>query len=223
MNVRRNERGQAFVITAFSMAVLIGMGALVLDVGSWFRTKRRLQSTSDAAALAGAQALPSDPSAAQSVALSYANQNGGDVAASDITVTSTYSPNDTISVKAKRTDSGVLSGVLGVTSANITAGAKARVDIPQQARYVAPIVVKDTHPLIHGTPGCPCFNQTTTIDLGKNGAPGAFDLINLDGSRGGISPATLASWMLNGYDGYLGLGDYYSDPGAKFDSSWMQD
>ena len=59
MNVRQNDRGQAFVITAFSMVVLIGMSALVLDVGSWFRTKRRLQSTSDAAVLAGAQSLPS--------------------------------------------------------------------------------------------------------------------------------------------------------------------
>jgi Flp pilus assembly protein TadG len=223
MSFRRNERGQAFVITAFALVALIGMSALVLDVGSWFRTKRRLQSTSDAAALAGAQSLPSDPSAAQTIAMSYANQNNGDVGASDITVSSTYSANDTISVKAARTDSGVFSGVLGVTSSNITASAKARVDTPQKARYVAPIVVRDTHPLIHGTDGCPCFNQSTTIDLGKNGAPGAFDLINLDGSRGGTSPATLADWMLNGYDGYLGLGNYYSDPGAKFNSSWMQD
>jgi Flp pilus assembly protein TadG len=222
MNVLKHDRGQAFVITAFSLIVLIGMSALVLDVGSWFRTKRRLQSTSDAAVLAGAQSLPSDPSAARSVALSYANQNGGNVAASDITVSSTYSMNDTISVKAKRTDSGVFSGVLGVTSTNITANAKARVDTPQQVRYVAPIVVKDTHPLIHGTGGCPCFNQVTTINLSKAGAPGAFDLINLDGSHGGTSPGTLADWMLHGFDGYLGLGDYYSDPGAKFNSSQMQ-
>jgi hypothetical protein len=223
MNLRRNERGQVFAITAFSLVVLIGMSALVLDVGSWFRTKRHLQGTADAAALAGAQSLPADPSGAQSVALNYANDNGGNVAASNITVTSTYTANDTISVKAQKTDQGVFSGVLGITSTNITASAKARIDIPQKARYVAPIVVKDTHPLIHGTGGCPCFGETTTIDLSKAGAPGAFDLLNLDGTRGGISPATLASWMLNGFDGYLGLGDYYSDPGAKFNSSWMQD
>jgi Flp pilus assembly protein TadG len=199
------------------------MSALVLDVGSWFRTKRRLQGTADAAALAGAQSLPSDPSGAKGIALTYANDNGGDVAAANITVSTTYSANDTISVKAAKTDGGVFSGVLGITSTNITASAKARIDSPAQARYVAPIVVKETHPLIHGTGGCPCFGQTTTIPLGKAGAPGAFDLINLDGTRGGISPKTLAAWMLSGYDGYLGLGDYYSDPGAKFDSSWMQD
>src|SRR5438132_4699068 len=60
MSFRRNERGQVFAITAFSLVVLLGMSALVLDVGSWFRTKRRLQGTADAAALAGAQSLPSD-------------------------------------------------------------------------------------------------------------------------------------------------------------------
>jgi hypothetical protein len=61
----------------------------------------------------------------------------------------------------------------------------------------------------------------TTIPLGRNGAPGAFDLLNLDGSRGGTSPDILASWMLKGYDGYLDIGQYYSDPGAKWDSSQL--
>jgi hypothetical protein len=93
------------------------------------------------------------------------------------------------------------------------------------AKYVAPIVVKNTHPKLLGTTGCPCFDSgnVTTIPLAKNGAPGAFDLLNLDGSRGGTSPGTLADWMLKGYDGYLDIGQYYSDPGAKFNSSQMQD
>ena len=51
MIFRRNERGQAFVITALSLVVLVGMSALVLDVGSWFREKRQLQLAADAAAL----------------------------------------------------------------------------------------------------------------------------------------------------------------------------
>ena len=38
-----------------ALVVLLGMCAMVLDVGSWFRTQRRLQGTADAAALAGAQ------------------------------------------------------------------------------------------------------------------------------------------------------------------------
>jgi len=67
----------------------------------------------------------------------------------------------------------------------------------------------------------PCFNQQTQLDLKKTG-PGAFRLINIDGSRGGTSPPTLADWMLRGFDGYMPLQWYYSDPGAKFNSSQMQ-
>ena len=67
----------------------------------------------------------------------------------------------------------------------------------------------------------PCFDQQTQLDLEKTG-PGAFRLINIDGSKGGTSPDILADWMLNGYDGYMPLDWYFSDPGAKFDSSHIQ-
>ena len=44
MNRRNNESGQAIVMLAISLIVIMGMAALVLDVGSWFRTDRRLQA-----------------------------------------------------------------------------------------------------------------------------------------------------------------------------------
>ena len=57
---------------------------------------------------------------------------------------------------------------------------------------------------------------------GKNGAPGAFGLVNLDpGSNNGVP--NLANWIQYGYNGYLPLGLYNSDPGAKFNSSAVQD
>src|SRR5205823_2363943 len=117
----KDERGQAFVLTAVALVMVCGMAALVLDVGNWFRDKRRLQATADAAALAGAQSLPDDPTGAKSLAMSYANQNGGDVAGANILVTSQYQSYDTISVKAQRNDPGVFSRVLGKTSADLTA------------------------------------------------------------------------------------------------------
>src|SRR4051794_6775466 len=138
---RTNERGQAVVLMVISLAVLTGMAALVLDVGIWMRTDRRLQATADAAALAGAQKLPTDVAGAKSLAQTYANQNGGDVLGANISVTSTYTSNDTISVKAAKNQSGVFSKILGINSANIKADAKARTDSPAQARYVAPMVV----------------------------------------------------------------------------------
>src|SRR5262249_61968483 len=53
----KGERGQVVVLTAVMLMALLGLGAMVLDVGAWFRTKRQVQATADAAALAGAQEL----------------------------------------------------------------------------------------------------------------------------------------------------------------------
>ncbi len=218
--IRKNERGQAIVLMVLALVVIVGMAALVLDVGAWFRTKRRLQGTADAAALAGAQLLPKDPSGAKSMAQNYADQNGGSVAGGDIVVTSTYGPDDTISVKAAKTDPGIFSGVLGITSAKIDAHAKARVDSPAQARYVAPMVVYCDHPLIRNCDGkgSPTFKVPTVMNYDKMGAPGAFGMLNLDGGGGTPGSSQEADWIRRGFDKYLPLGIYRSDPGAKFES-----
>jgi Putative Flp pilus-assembly TadE/G-like len=223
--LRKSESGQAVVLMTLSLVVLLGMAALVLDVGNWFHTKRRLQGTADAAALAGAQELPDDPSAAQTMAMSYANQNGGDVAGANIVVSSTVLPNDTISVRARKTDPGFFSKIFGIAGADIDARAKARVGPPAQAKYVAPMVVYCGHDLIQNCDGnhVPTFNVQTTMDFDKMGAPGAFGMLNLDGGNGAVGASEEADWILKGFDKYLPLGLYRSDPGAKFESSNVGD
>jgi hypothetical protein len=220
MSRNENERGQVIVLTVIAMTVLLGMTALVLDVGAWFHSKRQLQATADAAALAGAQMLPDTPGSAQSTALSYANQNGGGVAGADITITGTNSSNDTIEVKGFKNEPGFFSKILGVDAVDVRASAKAIVGIPSSARYVAPMVVKCSHPLIMNCTGnhTPDFNEETTLDFDKFGAPGAFGMLDLANANGNTGSSTLASWIENGYDGYLPLGKYDSDPGAKFNS-----
>ena len=157
--------------------------------------------------------------------LSYANQNGGDVAPTDIVVTSTFLHDDTISVKAAKTESGFFSGVLGISSANIDAHAKVLVGPPAKARYVAPMVVSCDHPLIKNCDGkgSPQFNQQTTMDFDPMGAPGAFGMLNLDGGQGTPGTSKEADWILKGFDKYLPLGPYNSDPGAKFSSAVIRD
>jgi hypothetical protein len=226
MSVRRNERGQAIVLMTLSLLVIMGMAILVLDVGNWYHTKRRLQGTADAAALAGAQKLPGDQSGAKTMALDYANKNGGDVLAEDITVGTSVFANDTISVRARKTDPGFFSSVIGIADADIAARAKVRVGPPQKARYVAPMVVFCDHPLIHNCAGDsePDFGpgNLTTMDYDPMGAPGAYGMLNLGGgSNPGASEE--ADWILHGFDKYLPTGDYRSDPGAKFSSSNIQD
>ena len=223
---RKDERGQAVVLMVLSLVVLLGMGALVLDVGHWWHTRRQLQATSDAAALAGAQMLPGDPGAASAMAMDYANKNGGDVAGSDIVISSTAGPNDTIAVKARKTDVGIFSNVLGIGSANIDARAKARVGPPQDALHVAPMVVYCGHTFIHNCnkDSTPDFgpDHMTTMDYDPMGAPGAFGMLNLDGGNGTPGSSDEADWILRGFNKYLPLGTYRSDPGAKFSSLNIQ-
>ena len=219
----RSESGQAIVLVTVWMVVLLGMAGFVIDVGSWYQHQRRLQSDADAAALAGAQELPTNVESADSAAQLYAQKNGYNLPSSGIKVSSDLAANDSISVDVAQASPTFFARIFGINSVNISASATARSDLLGQARYVAPIAVNILHPLLSG-PGCPCFGQDTTIPLGKNGAPGAFDLLNLDGSRGGNGgPNTLADWILNGYNDYLGLGGYYSNPGAKFNAAAMQD
>jgi Flp pilus assembly protein TadG len=221
----RNDRGQATVITLVFLVVLLGMAALVLDIGSWYRADRATQSTADAAALAGAQALPYDTANARALATQYANKNGGGVSGGDITITSSpYGANDTIRVQVHRTAAGVFTKLFGVNQIGVGSKATARASLMQSAQYVAPIGVNVKHPMLKGTSACPCFgpNYTTTLPLGKTGAPGSFDLLNIDGSKGGTGGQTLADWILHGYSGYLPIGSYLSDTGAKWNDSLVQ-
>jgi hypothetical protein len=225
MSIRRDERGQSVVMAVVFMAALLAMSAAVLDLGSWFRADRRVQATADAAALAGAQALPDDPSSARALALDYAKRNGDTITDTDVTLSSTLGANDTIEVGFSRPAPGFFSKVLGISSVDVGAKAKARAFLPGQARWVAPIVVNKLHPKLAGT-GCPCFGplNATTLPLAKTGAPGAFDMLNLDpeDETGTVGTSVLAAWIEQGFDEYLPLGGYYSDPGAKWNSTQIQ-
>jgi putative Flp pilus-assembly TadE/G-like protein len=226
MSRKSNERGQVIVLTVIAMTMLLGMTALVLDVGAWFHSKRQLQATADAAALAGAQMLPGSPGSARSMAMDYANQNGGGVKDADITITGTNSTNDTIEVDGQKNEPGFFSKILGVDVVDVRANARALVGIPSKARFVAPMVVNCDHPLIqncddHHTPPTP--SAETNLSFSKMGAPGAFGMLDLSNSGGNVGSSTLASWITNGYNDYLPTGKYDSDPGVKFNSGGIDD
>lgn len=224
MNNRRNQSGQAFVLTVLFLTALVGMAALVVDLGSWFRQHRQLQATADAAALAGAQDLPGSTGNANALAEQYGRRNTQGLTELSVTFSSKFEPNDTIRVHVAKPAPGFFSKVFGVDSVNEGAAATARTGGMQAAKYVAPIVVKDTHPALNACGG-PCFGQTnqTTIPVSDTGAPGAFALLNLDQSGQGTGSASeLGDWIVNGYQDYLPLGGYYSSPGVKFNSAGIQ-
>jgi hypothetical protein len=220
----RCESGQALVMTVAFMLVMLGGVALTIDVGSWYREHRQAQTTADVAALAAAQLLP-DTASAKSTAQDYATKNGGGIdAVNGVTFSTSQEPNDTVTVHITRSAPGFFSKLFSIDSADVHAHAAARLGVPIDARWVAPIIVNKLHPMLSGK-GCPCFGPAnmTTLPLDKTGAPGAFNLVNLDNSvTGTIGASTLGQWIQQGFNAYLPLGDYVSDPGAKWNDSPIQ-
>ena len=232
----RSDRGQATVLTLVFLVVLLGMAALVLDLGSWFRADRATQSTADAAALAGAQALPENPGQATTLANQYATNNGG-LGSGNVSISSKLVGNDTISVTVKRQAPGFFSKIFGRKSVTVGSSAVARAEGVSSVKYVAPITVHYKHPLLNckgpsSNPTCnPTFGTETTLDLedlhksGGGSGSGAFGLLNLNygDPSGTVGAGTLADWLLHGYQDYLPLGRYYSAPSANFNNGQFID
>jgi Putative Flp pilus-assembly TadE/G-like len=223
MTTYRQNRGQAYVISILFLAVLLAMAAAVLDIGSWYRADRSLQATVDAAALAGAQALPGSTGNASALATQYANKNGGGTM--NVSFKSKVIPNDTITVSGSRPAPGFFSKMLGVNSVTVHATATARVGGLSAAKWVVPIVVDEKHPKLQCNPN-PCSGATELnyLHLKNNGSPdgsGNFGFINLTGGSSGTSD--LGNLIENGWDQYMDLGNYDAITGNMFSSTNIGD
>ena len=228
-----NQRGQSLVLSLLFLTVLVGMAAMVVDVGSWYRADRKLQANADAAALAGAQELPANTAAAEASALEYAETNDGGLEAKGVKFRTTVLPNDTIEVNADRPAPGFFAQLFGRGSVDVRAKAAARTGVLGSAIGAAPIAVDWQHEMLHCTPPESCWGRyedgtfvpgtLTTIDFFKTG-PGAFRLVNVDSSVGGTGLQDIADWIRTGYLDEADVEQwYYSDPGIKPNSSHIKD
>ncbi len=77
-----NQSGQTIVVVAVMLTFLLGMAGMTVDVGRLMVDHAQLQAATDAAALAGAQALPN--STATTVATTYSAVSGSKNAASNL-------------------------------------------------------------------------------------------------------------------------------------------
>ena len=86
MRNRDNESGQALVLVALSMVVLMGFMALAIDVGLLFRSKRNMQIAADSAATAAAvnYLYYGNIASAQSAAVAAAAANGVTINANNV-------------------------------------------------------------------------------------------------------------------------------------------
>lgn len=84
MKKLQEQEGQTLIIFTLMISVLILFIVLVVDVGMFMENRQKAQNVVDAAALAGAQELPDNTTAAATQARDYATRNGMDASILDI-------------------------------------------------------------------------------------------------------------------------------------------
>jgi hypothetical protein len=227
MNRLRSEHGQAIVINLVFLTLLLGMAALVLDVGSWYRAQRATQSAADAAALAAAHELPYDTGSAEALANEYSGKNDGGI--QSVSFSGRLVANDTVTVTFARPAPGFFAKVFGIDSVTVGAKASARASGISQARWVAPIVVNEKHPMLTCKPR-PCFGDATELDYyhlkangEQNDGAGSFGFINLIQGAGNPGTSDLGNWIRHGFDAYMPLGLYDARTGNPFSSTHVGD
>ena len=160
------------------MVVLLGVAALVLDLGTSYDHDRELQAAADAGALAGAQQLIYDAGQASSVTRSYVNQNAshGDANSSVQAGNISFQQLDVAerSVFVSLTESHVpfsFARALGMSEGTVSARAKAELMYLTGIPQVAPVAIPYLDPAkfkVHV--GRSSNHEVGTFDLNKAGA-----------------------------------------------------
>jgi hypothetical protein len=152
--MHRDERGQMAIAMLLSFLIVFLIFALALDAGLWYFDHRTAQNQVDAAALAGAQELPTSTTNAKDRALDWLQHNG---ATRQSICNSTNSPGwdmfdqgvafddrqanpsgyDAIRVCVRRDSAVVFSSMGGVTNAKVSAAGAAGIIQIQQAEPFA--------------------------------------------------------------------------------------
>jgi len=214
----RGQRGQVLVLTAVGIVGICALAGFVVDVGTWYRAHRAQQAIADASALAAAADLPNSTSQATTDAQTFASKNGCSLSGADITYSTKYTTNDTVTVTTSATAPSYFLKAVGIDGASVHATATATSMALGTAYGAGPFAISATQPELSGA-GCPCYGVSTTLNYNKVGA-GGFEIINIDGSSGPSGQSTLGDWITNGCACSTSTPTWlWGDPGAKFNSS----
>ena len=168
----RAERGQALPLICFFMFSMIGFAGLAVDLGNAYAQRRAVQNVADAAALAGAAAIPAGTYSGAAQQMAAKNDKPGDA------VSVSFNGTDTVTVTVQRTAPAFLLRVLGKNSIPVSATAKATVETVGAVKgHVSPYAVT-VQAYANGT-------GTTLFKESQPGAYGTIDLPTTDNTTGG--------------------------------------
>jgi hypothetical protein len=175
---RRGERGQFLVMFAFLAVALIGLMAMVIDVGVILHERRQLQNTADAAALAGAIELPASTALADSKAKEWAEKNGIDLDEGDKLSISVDPIENQVTVEVEREVPFLFGRVLGLTLMDVDATATAQVGSPAALSNILPFGVPENALKYTG--------PTVLKYDASNPANGNFGSLRIDGNGAAV-------------------------------------
>ena len=154
------------------MVSLLGVSGMVLDLGNAYVQRRAVQNEADAAALAGADAIPNGGYTAAAQLMAAKNGRPGDQ------VSVQFTGSDTLTVTVSRTAPTFLLKVFGKTSIPVSATAVAKIEALAAVHgHVSPYAVT-VNAYANGT-------GTTLFKESQPGAYGTIDLPTTDNTSGG--------------------------------------
>jgi|LGVF01.2.fsa_nt_gb hypothetical protein len=202
MRLFRDERGNVTIIVCLILTTLLGVTALVVDMGVVYAEKVQLANAIDAALLAGGQELPDDKTKAKTVMEQYLIANG--VLLDEVVISIDYDGKGA-SIEAVRNVEFSFARVLGLTDTDVYEYGALELGTASSASgglrpyalekfdftFGDPVILKEgAGDGYHGNYG--------TVALGYTGA------------------ADLLENALYGYDGVIKIGDWIStEPGNK--------
>lgn len=134
-----NEKGSVLVLLAGALFVLVGMLAMVADLGVAYVDRAMLSNAADAAALAGAYELPQNPQAARDAAEQYAEKNGVPADKLDVDI---LPGGESIRVSVRKKMSLFFGRLLTRDEKILGASSKARVGVVSALKGAAPLAVE---------------------------------------------------------------------------------
>ena len=164
---RRDERGATAVIVSIMLVVLVGFGALAVDVGALWWDKKQLQNGADAAALALAQSCAQGACEADETGMArqYATDNKLDHLVEEVVVS--HPSTSSVRVEVANTRQHWLAPVIGIDSSTIPASATAAWG-GIGAATVLPLTIKMCN-------GNPVVGQQLHIVVREHGAQSTSD------------------------------------------------
>lgn len=168
----KDQSGMSMILVGLSLFMIFGFASIVVDAGSLFLEKSRLQKALDAAVLAGAQRLKASESEAKNTTIEFAAKNGFHITGDNITIGS-----DFVRINKTVTKDLTFARILGINDADVSAVAKAQLKPFSSGEGIVPVgILKESFKM----------GELYTLNDPDKHSPGNFGLLAIDGNGGSV-------------------------------------